>query len=46
MGGTDAEAEVQILGPSDVKRQLIGKDPNAGKDGWQKKRATEGEILK
>ena len=29
---TDAEAEAPILGPSDVKSQLIGKDSDAGKD--------------
>ena len=31
-GRTDAEAEVPILWPLDVKSQLIGKDPDAGKD--------------
>ena len=31
-GRTDAEAEVPILWPLDVKGQLIGKDPGAGKD--------------
>ena len=31
-GRTDAEAEVPIPWPPDVKRQLIGKDPDAGKD--------------
>ena len=29
---TDAEAEAPILWPPDVKSQLLGKDPNAGKD--------------
>ena len=29
---TDAEAEGSILWPPDVKNQLIGKDPDAGKD--------------
>jgi len=29
---TDAEAEAPILWPPNVKSQLIGKDPNAGKD--------------
>ena len=29
---TDAKAEATILGPPDAKSQLIGKDPNAGKD--------------
>ena len=32
IGRTDAEAEVPILWPPDVKSQLIGKDPDAGKD--------------
>ena len=30
-GRTDAEDEVLILWPPDVKSQFIGKDPNAGK---------------
>ena len=29
---TDAEAEALTLRPSDVKSQLIVKDPDAGKD--------------
>ena len=29
---TDVKAEAPILWPSDVKDQLIGKDPDAGKD--------------
>ena len=29
---TDAEAEFLILWPSDVKSQLTGKDPDAGRD--------------
>ena len=29
---TGAEAETSILQPPDVKSQLIGKDPDAGKD--------------
>ena len=28
---TDAEAETPVLWPPDVKSQLIGKDPDAGK---------------
>ena len=31
-GRTDAEAEVPILWPYDVKSQLIVKDPDAGED--------------
>ena len=33
-GRTDAEAEAPILRPLDAKSQLIGKDPDAGKD-WR-----------
>ena len=32
IGRTDAEAEVPLLWPPDAKSQLIGKDPEAGKD--------------
>ena len=32
IGRTDAEAEAPILCLLDVKSQLIGKDPHAGKD--------------
>ena len=32
IGRTDAEAETPILWPPDVKRRLIGKDPDSGKD--------------
>ena len=40
------EAEVPIIWPSDVKSQLIGKDPDAGKDwGQEGKWATENEML-
>ena len=31
-GRNDAEAETPVLRPPDVKNQLIGKDPDAGKD--------------
>ena len=31
-GRTDADAEAPILWPPDAKRQLNGKDPDAGKD--------------
>ena len=36
----DAEAESSILWPPDVKSQLTGKDPDAGKDWEQEKKAT------
>ena len=32
IGRTDAKAETPILWPPDVKSQLIGKDPDAGKN--------------
>ena len=43
---TDAEAETPILRPSDVKNQLTGKDPDAGKD-WrqEEKGTTEDEMV-
>ena len=37
-GRTDAEAEAPILWPADVKSQLFGKDPNAGKDWGQEEK--------
>ena len=45
--GTDAEAEAPILCPPDAKSQLIGKDPDAGKD-WrqEEKRAVEDEMVR
>ena len=32
IGRTDTEAEALILWPPDAKSELIGKDPDAGKD--------------
>ena len=32
IGRTDAEAEALIFWPPDVKWQLVGKDPDSGKD--------------
>ena len=37
-GRTDAEAEIPILWPPDVKNWLIGKDPDAGKDRRQEEK--------
>ena len=37
---TDAEAEAPILWPPDVKSQLTGKDPDAGKDWKQEEKGT------
>ena len=43
---TDAEAEAPILWPPDMKSQLIGKDPDAGKDWRQEENgATEDEMV-
>ena len=45
IGRTDAEAEMPILWPPDVKNSLTGKDPDAGKDwGQEEKGETEDEI--
>ena len=41
-----ADAEAPILWPPDAKNQLIGKDPDAGKDcGQEKKWEAEDEML-
>ena len=46
IGRTDAEAEIPILWPPDVKNWLIGKDPDAGKDWrWEKQEMTEDEMV-
>ena len=46
IGRTDPEAEAPILWLPDVKSQLLGKDPDAGKD-WrqEEKGATEDEMV-
>ena len=44
IGRTDAEAETPVLWPPHVKSWLIGKDPDAGRDGGQEKRTTEDEM--
>ena len=45
-GRTDAEAEVPILWPSDAKKWLIRKDPDAGKDWRQEEKGmTEDEMV-
>ena len=47
IGRTDAEAEAPILWPPVAKSQLIGKEPDAGKDWRQKeKRAAEDEMVR
>ena len=46
IGRTDAEAETPILWPPDAKSQLIGKDPDAGKDRRQKQKwVAEDEMV-
>ena len=47
IGKTDAEAEAPILWPPDEKSQIIGKDPDAGKD-WsqEEKGTTEDEMVR
>ena len=48
IGRTDAEAQAPILWPPDVKRPLIGKDPDAGKvkgkrrSRWQRRKWLDG----
>ena len=44
---TDAEVEAPILWPPDVKKQLIAKDPDAGKDLVQEeKEVVEDEMVR
>ena len=38
IGRTDAEIEVPILWPPDLKSRLIDKNPDAGKDSRQKEK--------
>ena len=46
IGRTDAEAEILILWPPDVKNWLTGKDPDARKDWrWEEKGMTEDEMV-
>ena len=46
IGRTEAEAETPILWPPDSKSQLIGKDPDDGKDwGQEEKGTTEDEMV-
>ena len=42
---TDAKAETPIFWAPDVKKWLIWKDPNAGKDWRQEKEMTENEMV-
>ena len=45
IGGTDAEAEAPILWPPDAKSQLIGKDPDTGKDWRQEEKGMIGDEM-
>ena len=46
IGKTEAEAEVPILWALDTKNQLIGKDPDSGKDRRQEEKGmTEDEMV-
>ena len=46
IGKTDAEAEIPILWPPDVKNWLAGKDSDAGKDWRQEEKGmTEDEMI-
>ena len=46
IGRTGAKVEAPILWPPDAKSQLIGKDPDAGKDwGQEEKGTTEDEMF-
>ena len=40
IGRTAAEAKTTTLWPADAKNGLIGKDPDAGKDGRQEEKGT------
>ena len=41
IGSTDAEAETPILWPPHAKSRLIGKDPDAGRDGGRRRRGRQ-----
>ena len=45
IGRTNVEVETPILWPPDVKKWLIGKAPDAGKDWRQEKGTTEDEMV-
>ena len=45
IGRTYAKAEAPIFWPPDVKSQLIGKDPDAGKDWGQKEKGTSEDEM-
>ena len=45
IGKSDAEAEALILWPPDVKSRIIGKDPDAGKDGRQREKGVAEDVM-
>ena len=46
IGGTNAEAEIPMLWPRDVKNWFIGKDHGAGEDWrWEEKGMIEDETV-
>ena len=46
IGRTDAEAEAPLLWPPNGKSNLIGKDPDTGKDwGQEEKGVVENEVV-
>ena len=45
IGRTDAEAEAPRVWPPDAKSQLIGKDPDAGKDWRQEEKGAMDEMI-
>ena len=46
-GWIDGKAKPSILWPTNAKSQLIGKDPDAGKDwGQEERRTTEDEMIR
>ena len=46
IGRTDAEADAPVLWPPDAKSQLVGKDPDAGKDwGQEETGAAEDKMV-
>ena len=45
IGRMDAEAEAPILWPPDVKGQLTGEDPDAGKDWGQEEKGVGGDEM-
>ena len=45
IGKTDAEAEAPVVWPPDMKSQLTGKDPDAGKDWRQNEKGAAEDAL-